>query len=378
MSSLILITGTIDQAEDPFHRLDFNQLYYETWKDDIDTGEMWKETERVPIKFYNSDIFRLVQQKGSGKTLKAMDILSQKAFYGGNVAANLGLIWHNQVEKDKREWDACINTVDDFMNLKHCTALIDDVALWIKKWNTSQATILAEISAAGRKSGLDMICTSQRENQIPPEIRDQATEWIVPIIRVRDERYGSLNPDDNTGRPIELVTLHFDGAKVFKYMSAPIINLEPLMACYSTVEKSINLSDGNNGDGGNPNKPGYPLEEEFELFLNKNAPEHKWKHSSKDGVFDFVNALDTFAFDVKGIGADGRVRLDSQKDLTEHLRLIKSKGHDGYIVVKKETSWGFIPITYSLNAEVKGKKIPLKRLNKSIRSFESVFGHSLI
>ena len=46
MSSLILITGTIDQAEDPFHRLDFNQLYYETWKDDPDTKEMWKETER--------------------------------------------------------------------------------------------------------------------------------------------------------------------------------------------------------------------------------------------------------------------------------------------------------------------------------------------
>jgi len=84
-----------------------------------------------------------------------MDILANKAYYGGNVAANLGLIWHNMDKPDKNNWDACINTVDDFINLKHCTALIDDVGLWIKKWNTQQATILSEVSAVGRN--LDLI-----------------------------------------------------------------------------------------------------------------------------------------------------------------------------------------------------------------------------
>lgn len=376
MSSLILITGTIDQAEDPFQRLDYNELYYETWKDDIDTGETWREKERVPIKFYNNDVIRLVQQKGSGKTLKAMDILSQKAFFGGNVAANLGLIWHNQDKPDKKDWDAVINTVEDFKALRHCTGLIDDVALWIKKWNTKQSDILAEVSAFGRKGGNDWIMTSQRENQIPPEIRDQATEWIVPIIRVRDEREESINPDDGTGKPIELISLHFDGAKIFKYMSEPIIGLEALMQCYSTVQKAINLSE--NSDGGAANKPGYPLEEKFEAFINKNVPDRKWIHCSREGVFDFVDETESYAFDVKGIGADGRVRLDSQKDLTEHLRLINAKGYEGYIVLEKETSWGFIPITYSLNAAVRGKKIPLKRLNKAIRSFESIFGKTPI
>ncbi|MDD5387617.1 MAG: hypothetical protein PHQ22_10530 [Sulfuricurvum sp.] len=367
MSSLILITGTIDQAEDPFHRLDFNQLYYETWKDDIDTKEIWKETERVPIKFYNSDIFRLVQQKGSGKTLKAMDILSQKAFYGGNVAANLGLIWHNQVKKDKREWDACINTVDDFMNLKHCTALIDDVALWIKKWNTSQATILAEISAAGRKSGLDMICTSQRENQIPPEIRDQATEWIVPIIRVRDERTGSLNPDDNTGRPIELVTLHFDGAKVFKYMSDPIINLEPLMACYSTVEKSINLAD--NKSSARPNQPGYVLEAKAYEFLNKTCPAMQYKHLDGKNVFDIIS--DTHAIDVVGSDPDGALVLE-HKDLIKHILTAKRKCQKPYIMFMYAGNWRFVPITQNLNELVMGKRINPAHLAQRLKTIDSI------
>ena len=368
MSSLILITGTIDQAEDPFQRLDFDQLYYETWKDDPDTGEMWKETERVPIKFYNMDVFRLVQQKGSGKTLKAMDILSQKAFFGGNVAANLGLVWHNQDKKDKKEWDACINTVDDFMNLKHCTALIDDVALWIKKWNTSQATILAEISAAGRKSGLDMICTSQRENQIPPEIRDQATEWIVPIIRVRDEREGSINPDDNTGKPIELITLHFDGAKVFKYMSDPIIGLDALMQCYSTVEKSINLAEGQTG--ARPNQPGYQLEEKAFQFLKDKVPAMNWQHLNGKNVFDIIS--DTHAIDIVGTDPDGRLILE-HKDLLGHIRTAKRKCQKPYIMFESGGKWRFIAINNNLNAFVEGKRLSPDKFNPNrLRTIESI------
>jgi len=370
MSSLILITGTIDQAEDPFQRIDFNQLYYETWKDDPDTGEMWREKERVPIKFYNLDVLRIVQEKGSGKTLKAMDILSQKAFFGGNVAANLGLVWHNQDKKNKDDWDATINTVDDFKKLQHCTALIDDVALWIKKWSTKQAEILAEISAAGRKRGLDMIMTSQRENQIPPEIRDQATEWIVPIIRVRDEREGAMNPEDGTGRPVELITLHFDGAKIFKFMSDPIINLEPLMNCYSTVQKAINLADGE--EGARPNQPGYALESKAFDFLKNSAPGMQWQHLNGKHVFDITT--DTHAIDIVGTDPDGFLYLD-HKDLSKHIKTAKRKGQIPYLMFEYAKEWRFVPITHNLDELVDGKRINPSHLSHNrMRSIEKIFG----
>lgn len=357
MSSLILITGTIDQAEDPFQRLDFNELYYETWKDDPDTGEIWKETERVPIKFYNLDVFRLVQQKGSGKTLKAMDILAQKAFFGGNVAANLGLVWHNQEKKDKKDWDAVINTVDDFKALSHCTALIDDVALWIKKWNTRQAEILSEVSAVGRKSGLDMICTSQRETQIPPEIRDQATEWIVPIIRVRDEREGSINPDDNTGKPIEMICLHFDGAKIFKFMSEPIIGLEPLMDCYSTVQKAINLSEGE--DGARPNQPGYQLEVKAFEYLKDKVPGMVWEHLNGKHVFDIES--DIYAIDVTSMDSDGNLRTE-HKNMLRHIRTAKKTGRLPYLMFPYKGDWGFIKISGDINDRTTGNRIDTYRV----------------
>src|SRR5574337_86350 len=217
--------------------------------------------------------------------------------------------------------------VDDFTSLSHCTALIDDVALWIKKWNTKQSEILAEISASGRKTGLDMICTSQRETQIPPEIRDQATEWIVPIIRVRDEREGSVNPDDGTGKPIELITLHFDGAKIFKFMSEPIIGLEPLMDCYSTVQKAINLADG--VDGARPNQPGYKLEAKALSYLKENVPGMKWEHLNGKHEFDIIS--DTHALDVCGTDPSGRIILE-HKNLLKHMRVAKAKNQKPYLM----------------------------------------------
>ncbi len=356
MSSLIIITGSIDQAEDPFQRIDFNELYYETWKDDPDTGDTWREVERVPIKFYNLDVMRIVQQKGSGKTLKAMDILAQKAYFGGNVAANLGLVWHNQNKPDKDDWDAVINTVEDFKNLSHCTALIDDVAFWIKKWNTKQAEILAEISAAGRKKPLDMIFTSQRETQIPPEIRDQATEWIIPIIRVRDEREGSINPEDGTGKPIEMVTLHFDGAKIFKFMSEPIIGLEPLMNCYSTVQKAINLAEG--GEGARPNQPGYQLEVQAFEYLKKNIPGN-WEHLNGKSVFDMMN--ETYLIDVTSMDADGNIRTE-HKNMLRHIRTAKKTGRVPYLMFPYKGEWGFIKISGDINDRTTGNRIDTYRV----------------
>lgn len=368
MSSLTLITGTIDEAEDPFLKLNLSELYYEKWEEDEDdVGAVVVSREPVPIRFYGGDKFRLTQYLGSGKTLKGMDILAQKVVYGGRVAANLGLVWHNE-GKPKEDWTSTIQTLDDFRTVEHCTALLDDIKGTVARWNVKESDIVGEVANAGRKMGLDLIVTAQREKMIPPELRDIATEWIVPIIRVRDF---TRHTPDNTGYPLEMISLHFDGSKTFKFMSNPLIGLETLFEAYSTTQRAVCLKIGE-GSGARPNQPGYKLEAELFDYLNIRKPEMGWVHLNGKGVFDIISDNDQYAFDVVGIGEDGRCHLD-HKDLTEHIRQARAKGHLAYLVMKSDQDWAFIPITYPLNDQVKGKKIPLKRLNQSIRRFDAVF-----
>jgi hypothetical protein len=279
-------------------------------------------------------------------------------------------VWHNQNKQDKNDWDAVINTVDDFMNLRHCTGLIDDVALWIKRWNTRQAEILAEISAFGRKGGVDMIMTSQRENQIPPEIRDQATEWIVPIIRVRDEREGMINPEDGTGKPVELISLHFDGAKIFKYISDPIIGLEPLMECYSTTQKAINLSEEQEGRG-QPTRPGYELELACLEYLKASAPGFSWIMLDGKKVFDIIS--EKIAIDVVSVNADGNLEC-KHKNLLSLVGTGNKKGWVPYLAYQKhDGEWRFVKITAGLHRRHKGEQIDT--WNIKTRSIEEVIDY---
>lgn len=364
MSSLTLITGTIDEAEDPFLKLNLQELYYERWDaDEDDPSSIIVTREMIPIKFYNDSKFRVVQYLGSGKTLKGMDILSHKVVFGGRVCANLGLVWDNE-GKPKDQWDSSVMSFDDLENLDHCTVLIDDIKGTILKWNVKEADIVSKIANAGRKTGLDIIVTAQREKMIPPELRDIATEWIVPIIRVRDF---TRETPDNTGYPIEMICLHFDGSKIFKFMSEPIIGLEPLFASYSTLQKAIALRQDNN-EGARANQPGYALECKAVSFLDEKTG-LKWEHLNGKHVFDVIS--DTHAFDIVGTDPDGFLYLD-HKDLTKHIRTAKRKGQKPYLMYEYANEWRFVPINSNLNDLVEGKRINPSHLAKRARTLDNV------
>lgn len=228
-------------GEDSFNKLDLRELYYESWNvaPNNPYGLIVKrEPFPISISGMRKKIFEIAQYLGSGKTLYGIHLLTQKVFDGEAVVGNLGLIW-DQEEKPKNEWTSIVNSLDDLDKLYNCTVLIDDIIGTIDNWNTEPARVVNKIAVASRKVGLDIIITAQRDLHIPPNIRKIATEWIVPIIRVRD--FTRPTPDKDMGYPIEMVGLHFDGTKIFKYMTRPIIKLERLFECYSTVQIAQSL-----------------------------------------------------------------------------------------------------------------------------------------
>lgn len=238
MSSITLITGSIDDIVDPLGRLDLDQLYYEFWREDPqDDSKYIVERSEFPIRLFARGHARIVQYLGSGKTLMGMYILSNAAYFGENVAANLNLVWHNQ-GLDKKDWTAKINTMEDFLSVDNCTILLDDIRATISHFACKEAEMVSTIANAGRKLNLNIVSTAQREIMFPKDLRDMATEWIVPVIRVRDMTQWT---PDSTGYPIEMIALHFDGGKTFTHMSQPIIHLEKLFAAYTTMQRAIGL-----------------------------------------------------------------------------------------------------------------------------------------
>ena len=349
MSSLTLITGTIEDAEDPFLRLNPAELYYESWNEDPENeNDILITREPIPIRYYSDYKFRISQYLGSGKTLLAMDILSKKVFYGGKVTANLGLVWDNE-GKEKDEWISGITSFEDLDNMNNCTFLLDDIRGTIIRWNAKEAEIIGRMVNAGRKTNLDGIITAQREKMIPPEIRDIATDWIVPIIRVRDF---TRETPDHTGYPIEMIALHFDGSKILKYISNPIINLDRLFATYSTMQKAISIKDIS-GEA-RPDQPGFKLEAEALEFLKQEAQSENWQHLNGKHVFDVIG--DHYAIDVVGQDPDGHLYCEN-KDLTRHIRTAKAKGLKPFLMFKYGASWAFILINYTLSDRIQGKRI---------------------
>ena len=239
MASITLITGSASLLDDPFGKLNPSELYYEFWEENInDESEYIIKRDPLPISFFGRTHFNIIQYLGSGKTLMGMHILSEKAYRGENVAANLGLIWHNQKQEDKTKWTSEINTMNEFETLDNCTVLLDDIRSTISSWNSKEAQVVSTIANAGRKTNLDILITAQREIMIPKDIREMATEWIIPVIRIRDMTQWT---PDKTGMPIELIGLHFDGSKTFTRMTDSIIGLAPLFQSYSTIQRAIGL-----------------------------------------------------------------------------------------------------------------------------------------
>lgn len=246
MSSLTLIAGSMIVENGFNNRINLSELYYEQWYEDLECPEQLDILrERFPISVLSRRFYEISQYLGSGKTLYAMQLLAEKVFYGEAVAGNLGLIWNNE-GKTKNQWVSIVNSLDDLDSLNNCVVLIDDIIGTIDSWNAKPALIVTKIATAARKVGLDIIITAQRDIHIPPNIRKIATEWIVPVIRVRD--FTRPTPDKGMGYPVEMMGLHFDGTRIFKYMSNPIIKLDRLFDCYSTTQIAHSLKGEINQD----------------------------------------------------------------------------------------------------------------------------------
>lgn len=367
MSSLILISGSISEARDPLGRFDPSDVFYTFIEEDPDDPEsVVIRQEDLPMGV-DSKRFEIIQDLGSGKTLKAMDILGRKVFSGGACYANLGLAWNPANEgKPKSEWIADINSLDDLSAFNNCTILIDDIYGTIQSWNSDPAKVVSLVANERRKLKKDIIITAQREVMIPPGLRDMATEWIVPVITVRD--FTKETPDD-TGYPLELRTIHFNGAKVFKYVSPPLIGLERLFEAYNTIERAVHLQQGE--DKARTNQPGYALEVKALDFLKINIPGMKWDHLNGKHEYDIIS--DTHAIDVVGTDPDGRLILE-HKDLLKHIRIAKRKGQTPYLMFESGGNWRFVKITPHVNHLIEGKRIDPDKfgnnLSKKINSIQ--------
>lgn len=364
MSSLILISGSISEARDTLGRFDPSEIFYTFIEEDPDDADsVIIRQEDLPMGF-DGKKFEIIQDLGSGKTLKAIDILGRKVFSGGLCYANLGLAWNPANEgKPKDQWIADINSLDDLSAFNNCTLLIDDIYGTIQSWNTEPAKVVSLVANERRKLKKDIIITAQREVMIPPGLRDMATEWIVPVITVRD--FTKETPDD-TGYPLELRTIHFNGAKVFKYISPPMTGLERLFEAYNTVERAVHLQHGE--DKARTNQPGYEREVRAVAFLDDRT-HIKWEHLNGKHVFDAM--IQTHAVDIVGTDPDGFLYLD-HKDLTKHIRTAKRKGQKPYLMYEYANDWRFVPINSNLNDLVDGKRINPAHLAKRARTIDNI------
>lgn len=367
MSSLTLISGSISEARDPLGRFDPSEVFYTFIEEDTDNPEnVIIRQEELPMSM-DGKYIEIIQDLGSGKTLKAIDILAHKVFSGGKCYANLGLAWNPaNAGKDKKDWVPDLNCLEDLSEYNNCTILIDDIYGTIQQWNTESAKIVGIVANERRKMKKDIIITAQREVMIPPGLRDMATEWIVPVITLRD--FTRESPD-GTGYPLELRTIHFNGAKVFKYISQPIIGLERIFEAYNTIETAVHLNKGETG--ARTNQPGFQNESEALKFITTKKPTHNWQHLNGKDEFDIIS--DKYAIDVVGIDKKNmRLHLDHH-DLLNHIKIAKFNSQKPYIMYASGESWKFLPINYNLNNFVDGKKINLSKINLNrVRTINSI------
>lgn len=368
MSSLILITGTLYEGRDLKHLLDAPIAIEENYPDPVNENIVQILRKPFPLEVFGQRrFFDIVQGVSCGKTFYAVNLLAQKTYsqmmekgYADNCFANLGLAWRTEnVGKPDSEWVASLTSIEQFESLSNCTILLDDVSTTIPWWNSEQARAISAIANAQGKLNKDIIITAQRENQIPPAIRDMATEWIVPIITSRD--FTRPTPR-NDGYPLAMITLHFNGSKGLEYIGDTIIGFERVFRAYKTVEIAKRLESG---ESVRINQNGVKLELEAFDWLKEKIPSLNWQHLNGKGVFDII--CDTCAIDVVGTDEDGRAYTDG-KNLLKHIRTAKGKGQKPYLMLKHGGDWAFVPITYRLNETVAGKKVnfnqnQVKRLN---------------
>lgn len=198
-----LITGTLTGFDTFAEMLKLRRkgfFYQWFW-----TKRGWgKKKTKIISELERSEIFRIVQTTGSGKTLLAAIMLYQEyKKHHCHIAANMNIDFA----------DTFINNFDDLEGLSNYKILLDDIKHIITKWNAKEADVASEFANCSRKKKDEIYITSQRlENFVPPNIRNIVDEMYVPYIRCFDATQRS---PDGRYLPLEIWGLRFTAGGEF-------------------------------------------------------------------------------------------------------------------------------------------------------------------
>lgn len=230
-----LITGTITGFDTFAEMLKLRRkgfFYQWYW-----TKRGWgKKRTKIISELERSEIFRIVQTTGSGKTLLAAIMLYLQHKQGAKIAANMNIKFANKV----------ITCYDDFVELWGYKILLDDVKHVITSWNSKDAEVATEFANSSRKKNDEVYITTQRlENFVPPNIRQIVDEIYVPYIRCFD---ATRTAPDGRYLPLEIWGLRFTAG--MEFIDYKCYNLtgktgEYILNSFDTLQISEQLATAN-------------------------------------------------------------------------------------------------------------------------------------
>jgi hypothetical protein len=227
-----IITGTItgfDTFGDMLKLKRSGFFYQWYW-----TRRGWgKVKTKIISELERSEIFKIVQTTGSGKTLLAAIWLYQDHQRGFKTAANMNFAFS----------DTVLDSYEDFLKLTNTKILLDDIRHVIAAWNSKDAKISSEFANSSRKKKDEIYITTQRlENFVPPDIRMITDEIHVPYIRCFDATQKS---PDGRYLPLEICDLRFSAG--MEYLGHKVYNLtgktgKIILNSFDTLQISTGLT----------------------------------------------------------------------------------------------------------------------------------------
>lgn len=356
--TLRIITGTIENATDPFGKLQElkdKQLFYKWHWNGKDIGWTYQTCN---VLAEDGKHLSFIQTTGSGKTVFAT-LLSYKAHVNGfKTGGNYSIRWTpRNTNQPKNNWVPEIQSMEEFEDARMMHLTIDDIRGTIETWNSKDARMVSALSLLSRKMGNWIDVTTQAlENMVPTDMRRITDEYIVPYIRSVDE---TVRGPDGRAVPTEILTMRFSpgfalldyhlwfvGSKLGKW----------IMDSFSTLEVARGLKKGGE-DRPRTNQPGYQLEVKAFEFLKDKIPE--LKHLNGKQVFDLQSP--THGFDVCQMDESGDLRTE-HKHLNTHIKVARKKNIVPYLMFPYLDSWGFIKITNGLAYRHVGDRIDTYKL----------------
>jgi len=151
----------------------------------------------------------LIGQIGEGKTLGLTFLGWHNAMKGKTIFSNYHL---------KGFPYTLIKTVDDFLNMEHGIALLDELWLWAdcREHKAARNKIINAMLAKSRKKDLEIIWTAQSFRQVDLRVRMNTFFIIIPNLSKNEKRCTLrwFHYTDVYGRPVK--NIRFSTESIFK------------------------------------------------------------------------------------------------------------------------------------------------------------------